>query len=257
MFSSKWSLPGFERAAKRARGEEEGKIPAAPMPFARVRPGWTGKTKDQVIAKLNFIPEEVRETPRPSLEVPRKYEAGAIAERRAKKAQNCAIYAPGAAPVRPQLPRSGLSMPLPPPLMGENFGRPTVTVTDHINGFVEYKYENGSYRESLSQQSNAGLGIMAATRPVATPSRKRSAPADEAESGSSSATPPPPALGAKRQRQARPEIRPVATMYEQANYNGRLKDQAAVQNDVAVDHGEALESDDDDGSHGGVKLETR
>ena len=98
---------------------------------------------------------------------------------------------------------------------------------------------------------------MAATRPVATPSRKRSAPADEAESGSSSATPPPPALGAKRQRQARPEIRPVATMYEQANYNCRLKDQAAVQNDVAVDHGEALESDDDDGSHGGVKLETR
>jgi hypothetical protein len=49
----------------------------------------------------------------------------------------------------------------------------------------------------------------------------------------------------------------VATMYEQANYNGRLKDQAAVQNDVVVDRGKALDSDDDNESHGGVELEMR
>jgi len=265
MFSSKWSLPGFERAAKRARGEEEGKIPAAPMPFARVRPGWTGKTKDQVIAKLDFIPEEVRKNPRPYLEVPRKYKTGAVAERRAKKAQNRAIYAPGAAPApapapaRPQLPRSGLSMPLPPPVMPESFGRPTFIATDLISGFVEYQYENGSYRESLLQQSNASSGVMVNSRPIAAPSRKRSAPVDDAESGSSATMPPPQAAGtrAKRQRQARPEITTEATMYEQASYDDKLDDQATVQNNVAVDHGEALDSGDDDGSHGRVKLEMR
>lgn len=46
-------------------------------------------------------------------------------------------------------------------------------------------------------------------------------------------------------------------MYEQASYDDKLDDQAAVQNNVVVNRGEALDSDDDDGFHGGVKLEMR
>jgi hypothetical protein len=204
-----WSLPEYENMAKKARGDE-GKKLISPMPLEKVRPGWTGKTKDQVAAKLDFIPKEVRKIPRPYLEIPRKYETDAMAERSAKKAQKIATYGPTSAPTRPQLQRSGLSMPLPPPLMGETFGRPTFTITDHISGFVEYQYENGSYREALSQQSTASSGAMAATRPIATPSRKRFAPVDDAESGSSAtpnaAMPPPQAVGdrAKRQMQVRP-----------------------------------------------------
>jgi hypothetical protein len=210
LFGHEWNIPGFERTSKRARGGEEGKTPTTPMPLEMVRPGWVGKTKDQVAAKPDWIPEEVRTTPRPYLEIPQRYETGAVAATRAKKAQNRATYAPTSTPAQPQLQRSDQLMPLPPPVMPEYFGRLTVTITDHISGFVEYKYENGSYRESLSQQSTASSGVIAATRPIATPSRKRSAPVDDAESGSlatpNATMPPPRAVGdrAKRQMRVRP-----------------------------------------------------
>jgi hypothetical protein len=85
LFGHEWKLPGFERTSKRARGGEEGKTPTTPMPLERVRPGWVGKTKDQVATKPDWIPEEVRTNPRPYLEIPQRYETGAVAATRAKK----------------------------------------------------------------------------------------------------------------------------------------------------------------------------
>jgi hypothetical protein len=44
-------------------------------------------------------------------------------------------------------------------------------------------------------------------------------------------------------------------MSRQANSNGKLENQAGVQDDVAVEREEAWDSVDDDGSHGRAKLE--
>lgn len=144
-----WSLPEFERTINRARGDE-GKLPTSPMPSAKVRPGWTGKTKEQVVLTPDFIPKEVRKTPRPYLEVPREYETEAMAAKLAKKAQNFATYAPTPAPT-PTLLRSEVRMPLPPPLM-PSLGRPTFTVTDHVNGAVEYNYKKSGVLVSTKQR---------------------------------------------------------------------------------------------------------
>jgi len=225
------------------------------MPLEKVRPGWTGKTKDQVVAKLDWIPEEVRTNPRPYLEIHQKYETEAIVGKRGK-VQRVATYAPAPTPPKSQLQRFSLPVMLSPPVMPESFGQPTFIAINLIKGSVEYKYENGGLvRESLLQQVNTSSTAMAATRPTAARSKKRTAPVDDAESDSSAtphATMPPPL---KRQIQARPEIRTEATMYEQANDNGKLEDQVGVQDDVAVEREEAWHSVDNDGSHGGVKLE--
>lgn len=39
-----YALPTYDRTAQKARGDD-GNIPTSPMPSARVRPDWTGKTK--------------------------------------------------------------------------------------------------------------------------------------------------------------------------------------------------------------------
>ena len=222
------------------------------MPAARVRPGWTGKTKDQVVAKPDFIPEEVRLTPRPYLDIPQKFKTESIAERRAKRARRVTDYAPAPAISKSQLQRSSPPIVLSPPVMPESFGRPTFIAIDLINGSVEFKYENGGLiRESLPQRSNASSSAVAATRSTAATSKKRTAPVDDTESGPSAAgtdaTMPPPL---KRQMQARP-------VYEQATHNGNLENQAGVQDDVAVERREVWDSVDNDGSHGGVKVVMR
>jgi hypothetical protein len=199
LFGHEWKLPGFERTSKRARGGEEGKPLTTPMPLERVRPGWVGKTKDQVAAKPDWIPEEVRINPRPYLEIPQKYETEAITGRRGKIIQR---------PSNSQPQRSGLPVVLPPPVMPESFGRPTFIAINLIKGSVEYKYENGGLvRGFLLQQGNTSSAAMAAMRPTAAQSKKRTVPVDDAESDSSAtphATMPPPL---KKQMQARPEIR--------------------------------------------------
>lgn len=105
---------------------------------------------------------------------------------------------------------------------------------------------------------------MAATRPIATPSRKRSAPVDDTASETpvalttNAVQPRTAEHRPKRQRQVRPEIRTEAMMREQAGHSGKPRDQAAVQSNVAI-KGEEDQSDidSDDGIPGGVKLEMR
>jgi len=110
-----YALPTYDRTAQKARGDD-GNIPTSPMPSARVRPDWTGKTKDQVAAKPDWIPEEVRSIPRPYLVIPRRHETQAVADRRAKKDQKLATRAP-TQQVRSEPQRSDLTMALPPPMM--------------------------------------------------------------------------------------------------------------------------------------------
>jgi len=263
-----WNLPNFELTIQRARGDQ-GKTPTGPMPSTNVHQNWTGKTKDQVIAKPDMIPEEVRRNPRPYLQIPARYSAQAKADKRTKKEEYVAAAvaaaaanpAPGAAPTptpnvsapsSSELRRFDISMPLAPPIMGESHGAPKFAYIDFTAGKVMYKYASGGkWEEDFPQQSNTH-----STMPTVVSSIKRSAideePEAEAESGSvtmpftgtNTKMPHHPPRSTrnepKRVKQVRPETRVQAQtdedmVDEHADYTGSLEDHAAIMNDAEDD----------------------
>ena len=270
-----YNLIEFEEQVKRARGNE-GKIPIAPMSPTKVRSDWTGNSKEQVVAKPDFIPVQVRKNPRPYLQMPGRYEPQAKAAKQEKQERIIAARAyvppPQATPTptsaQPQppvdAPWSGSGFRIrAPPILDDTFGRATHIWIDTVNDTVKYVYEHGHVQQNISEQhkpSSAALG------PVPDPSRKRPASFDDAgpasvpiairTAGGSDTTVPPPHSARhnpKRLKQTRPALKIAAKTDEEmldalADFTGSI-----ATNLKDADDGERRDDDSDADSQGDVR----
>ncbi|PVH95231.1 hypothetical protein DM02DRAFT_618039 [Periconia macrospinosa] len=123
------------RKLDKATGQSTGGNPQIPMPDKDVKPGWRGKTKEQLLAEDDLLPACVRELPRAYVVPP------PVDENRKRKADfykqlESSRSGPASAPAPMMIP--------PPPSSISELGRCVRATMDVVKNLVIYEYDTGA-----------------------------------------------------------------------------------------------------------------
>lgn len=153
-----YTLPA-EKSREAPRGKNM--VTPAPMPNDKIKHGWTGETKEQLLAKPDMLPPYVRALPRAYLVAPRASSSEKKSLDRKRK-QGVESHAPSSFPLAstaytaaPRLPQFLAPPSFPRPPADARHGEVLTTSWSWITNTWEHVYASGARVSAPPQNANS------------------------------------------------------------------------------------------------------